>query len=286
MREKNIEGCTTRQCFRSVSLIRTIECSPRYQHKFYPLEGIYDRLTHAPNRDDTGRRRVLLKLSGEVFGGGEVGISTGVVRNIAQQIAATVGKVETSIVIGGGNFFRGAELSQAGMDRSRADYMGMLGTVMNSLALQDFLEQEGIDTRVQSAITMPQVAETYIPRRAIRHMQKDRVVIFGAGAGLPYFSTDTVAAQRALEIHADEVLVAKNGVDGIYTADPNKDPQAERLYNLTYDEAMQRNIRVLDQTAFSLCRDNNVTMRVFGMQGEGNVTRAILGEKMGTLVTR
>jgi len=190
------------------------------------------------------------------------------------------------VVIGGGNFFRGAELSQAGMDRSRADYMGMLGTVMNSLALQDFLEQEGIDTRVQSAITMPQVAETYIPRRAIRHMQKDRVVIFGAGAGLPYFSTDTVAAQRALEIHADEVLVAKNGVDGIYTADPNKDPNAERLYNLTYDEAMQRNIRVLDQTAFSLCRDNNVTMRVFGMQGEDNVTRAIKGEKMGTLVTR
>ena len=221
-----------------------------------------DSHTHPIHRDDTGRRRVLLKLSGEVFGGGEVGISTGVVRNIAQQIAATVGKVETSIVIGGGNFFRGAELSQAGMDRSRADYMGMLGTVMNSLALQDFLEQEGIDTRVQSAITMPQVAETYIPRRAIRHMQKDRVVIFGAGAGLPYFSTDTVAAQRALEI------------------------QAERLYNLTYDEAMQRNIRVLDQTAFSLCRDNNVTMRVFGMQGEGNVTRAILGEKMGTLVTR
>ena len=232
------------------------------------------------------RRRVLLKLSGEVFGGGEVGISTEVVRNIARQIAATVGEVETSIVIGGGNFFRGAELSQAGMDRSRADYMGMLGTVMNSLALQDFLEQEGSDTRVQSAITMPQVAETYIPRRAIRHMQKDRVVIFGAGAGLPYFSTDTVAAQRALEIHADEVLVAKNGVDGIYTADPNKDPNAERLYNLTYDEAMQRNIRVLDQTAFSLCRDNNVTMRVFGMQGEDNVTRAIKGEKMGTLVTR
>ena len=151
------------------------------------------------HRDETGRRRVLLKLSGEVFGGGEVGISTEVVRSIAKQIAATVGEVETSIVIGGGNFFRGAELSQAGMDRSRADYMGMLGTVMNSLALQDFLEQEGIDTRVQSAITMPQVAETYIPRRAIRHMQKDRVVIFGAGAGLPYFSTDTVAAQRALE---------------------------------------------------------------------------------------
>lgn len=244
-----------------------------------------DAPTPAIHRDDTGRRRVLLKLSGEVFGGGQVGISTEVIRGVAEQIAATVGQVETSIVIGGGNFFRGAELSQAGMDRSRADYMGMLGTVMNSLALQDFLEQAGIDTRVQSAITMPQVAETYIPRRAIRHMQKDRVVIFGAGAGLPYFSTDTVAAQRALEIHADEVLVAKNGVDGIYTADPNKDPEAERLYHLTYDEALQRNIRVMDQTAFSLCKDNNVAMRVFGMQGEGNVTRAILGEEMGTLVT-
>lgn len=244
-----------------------------------------DAPTPAIHRDDTGRRRVLLKLSGEVFGGGQVGISTEVIRGVAEQIAATVGQVETSIVIGGGNFFRGAELSQAGMDRSRADYMGMLGTVMNSLALQDFLEQAGIDTRVQSAITMPQVAETYIPRRAIRHMQKDRVVIFGAGAGLPYFSTDTVAAQRALEIHADEVLVAKNGVDGIYTADPNKDPDAERLYHLTYDEALQRNIRVMDQTAFSLCKDNNVAMRVFGMQGEGNVSRAILGEEMGTLVT-
>ncbi|MDO4897871.1 MAG: UMP kinase [Rothia sp. (in: high G+C Gram-positive bacteria)] len=237
------------------------------------------------HKDDTGRRRVLLKLSGEVFGGGQVGISTEVVRGIAEQIASTVGKVEVAVVVGGGNFFRGAELSEAGMDRSRADNIGMLGTVMNSLALQDFLEQAGIDTRVQSAISMQQVAENYIPRRAIRHMQKDRVVIFGAGAGLPYFSTDTVSAQRALEIHADEVLVAKNGVDGIYTSDPNKDPDAKRLYHLTYDEAMQRNIRVMDQTAFSLCRDNNVTMRVFGMQGEGNVARAILGEEIGTLVT-
>ncbi|WP_237208240.1 UMP kinase [Rothia nasimurium] len=237
------------------------------------------------HRDDTGRRRVLLKLSGEVFGGGQVGISTEVVRGIAEQIASTIGKVEVAVVVGGGNFFRGAELSEAGMDRSRADNIGMLGTVMNSLALQDFLEQAGIDTRVQSAISMQQVAENYIPRRAIRHMQKDRVVIFGAGAGLPYFSTDTVSAQRALEIHADEVLVAKNGVDGIYTADPNKDPNAERLYQLTYDEALKRNIRVMDQTAFSLCKDNNVTMRVFGMQGEGNVARAILGEEIGTLVT-
>ncbi|MDY3049973.1 MAG: UMP kinase [Rothia sp. (in: high G+C Gram-positive bacteria)] len=237
------------------------------------------------HHDATGRRRVLLKLSGEVFGGGEVGISTEVVRGIAEQIASTIGQVEVAVVVGGGNFFRGAELSEAGMDRSRADNIGMLGTVMNSLALQDFLEQAGIDTRVQSAISMQQVAENYIPRRAIRHMQKDRVVIFGAGAGLPYFSTDTVSAQRALEIHADEVLVAKNGVDGIYTADPNKDPQAERLYQLTYDEALKRNIRVMDQTAFSLCKDNNVTMRVFGMQGEGNVARAILGDQIGTLVT-
>ncbi|MFW0119699.1 UMP kinase [Rothia sp. P5764] len=237
------------------------------------------------HKDDTGRRRVLLKLSGEVFGGGEVGISTEVVRGIAEQIASTIGKVEVAVVVGGGNFFRGAELSEAGMDRSRADNIGMLGTVMNSLALQDFLEQAGIDTRVQSAISMQQVAENYIPRRAIRHMQKDRVVIFGAGAGLPYFSTDTVSAQRALEIHADEVLVAKNGVDGIYTADPKKDPAAERLSKLTYDEALLRNIRVMDQTAFSLCKDNKVTMRVFGMQGEGNVARAILGEEIGTLVT-
>lgn len=241
--------------------------------------------TRTIHRDDTGRRRVLLKLSGEVFGGGEVGISTEVVRGIAEQIASTIGQVEVAVVVGGGNFFRGAELSEAGMDRSRADNIGMLGTVMNSLALQDFLEQAGIDTRVQSAISMQQVAENYIPRRAIRHMQKDRVVIFGAGAGLPYFSTDTVSAQRALEIHADEVLVAKNGVDGIYTADPNKDPNAERLYKLTYNEALKRNIRVMDQTAFSLCKDNNVTMRVFGMQGEGNVARAILGEEIGTLVT-
>lgn len=231
------------------------------------------------------RRRVLLKLSGEVFGGGRVGIDTGVVRRIAEQIASTVGQAETAIVVGGGNFFRGAELSVAGMDRSRADYMGMLGTVMNSLALQDFLEQAGVETRVQSAIQMAQVAENYIPRRAIRHLEKDRVVIFGAGAGLPYFSTDTVAAQRALEVHADEVLVAKNGVDGVYTADPKTNSDAKRLHHLTYDEALQRDIRVMDQTAFSLCRDNDVTMRVFGMEGEGNVASAILGEQIGTLVT-
>jgi uridylate kinase len=229
---------------------------------------------------------VVLKLSGEVFGGGAVGVDPDVVATMARQIAGVARDgVQVAVVVGGGNFFRGAELSQSGMDRSRADYMGMLGTVMNCLALQDFLEQAGVDTRVQSAITMGQVAEAYIPRRAIRHMEKGRVVIFGAGAGLPYFSTDTVAAQRALEVHADVVLMAKNGVDGVYTADPKKDPAAEKLDSLTYDDAMRRNIRVMDQTAFSLCKDNKLAMVVFGMEGEGNVSRAILGEKIGTFVS-
>ena len=181
--------------------------------------------------------------------------------------------------------FRGAELSENGMDRRRADYMGMLGTVMNCLALQDFLIQAGVTTRVQSAIHMEQVAESYIPLRAIRHMQKGRVVIFGAGTGLPYFSTDTVAAQRALEVGADEVLMAKSGVDGVYTADPKKDPTAERLTHLTYDEALLRNIRVMDLTAMTMCKDNDLDMRVFGMEGPGNVTRALLGEPIGTTVT-
>jgi len=235
--------------------------------------------------ENTGRRRVLLKLSGEAFGGGQLGVNPDVVSQIAQEIAAAVDRVEISIVVGGGNFFRGAELSQRGMDRGRADYMGMLGTVMNALALQDFLEQAGAATRVQSAISMTQVAEPYIPRRAERHMEKGRIVIFGAGAGLPYFSTDTVAAQRALEIGADEVLVAKNGVDGVYTADPKKDAGAVKLDTVTYSDALQRGLKVVDSTAFSLCMDNGIDMRVFGMEPSGNVTRALLGESIGTLVT-
>lgn len=233
----------------------------------------------------TGRRRVLLKLSGEAFGGGQLGVNPDVVGQMAREIAAAVDRVEIAVVVGGGNFFRGAELSQRGMDRGRADYMGMLGTVMNALALQDFLEQAGAATRVQSAISMTQVAEPYIPRRAERHLEKGRVVIFGAGAGLPYFSTDTVAAQRALEISAVEVLVAKNGVDGVYTADPKKDPSATKIDRITYLDALQRGLKVVDSTAFSLCMDNGMDMRVFGMEPEGNVTRALLGESIGTVVT-
>jgi uridylate kinase len=231
------------------------------------------------------KRRVLLKLSGEAFGGGTLGVNPDIVAEMAREIAEGAKHAEVAIVVGGGNFFRGAELSQRGMDRSRADYMGMLGTVMNALALQDFLEQAGVDTRVQSAITMSQVTEPYIPLRAIRHLEKGRVVIFGAGAGLPYFSTDTVAAQRALEIKADEVLVAKNGVDGVYSADPNKDSNAKKLEQITYQEALVKGLKVVDATAFSLCMDNKMPMRVFGMQGKSNVTDAIKGKKIGTFVT-
>lgn len=230
-------------------------------------------------------RRVLLKLSGETFGGGQLGVNPDVVSAIAREIADAVNAdIEVAVVVGGGNFFRGAELSQRGMDRGRADYMGMLGTVMNALALQDFLEQAGVSSRVQSAITMTQVAEQYIPLRAIRHLEKGRVVIFGAGAGLPYFSTDTVAAQRALEVRADEVLVAKNGVDAVYTADPKVDPSAKRLDEISYDDALKQGLKVVDSTAFSLCMDNQMPMRVFGMETQGNITAALRGEKLGTLV--
>jgi uridylate kinase len=231
-------------------------------------------------------RRVVLKLSGEVFGGGAVGVDPNVVHDIARQVATVVRRgVQVAVVVGGGNFFRGAELQRSGMDRARADYMGMLGTVMNCLALQDFLEKEGIETRVQTAIHMAQVAEPYIPRRAIRHLEKGRVVIFGAGAGMPYFSTDTVAAQRALEIHADAVLMSKNGVDGVYTADPRTDPTALKLDTVTFDEALRRGLRVVDAAAFSLCMDNRLPMVVFAAEGADTIVRAVSGEKIGTLIT-
>ncbi|WP_137876328.1 UMP kinase [Rhodococcus sp. Q] len=241
------------------------------------------------SQSDTGSRRdgftrVLLKLGGEMFGGGEVGLDPDVVQTVARQIRGVVESgVQVAVVIGGGNFFRGAELQQRGMDRARSDYMGMLGTVMNCLALQDFLEKEGIDTRVQTAITMGQVAEPYLPLRARRHLEKGRVVIFGAGMGMPYFSTDTTAAQRALEIGADVVLMAK-AVDGVYTADPRLDPTATMYTEISHREVIEQGLKVADATAFSLCMDNQMPIMVFNLLTEGNIARAVSGEKIGTLV--
>ena len=234
-----------------------------------------------------GYKRVLLKLSGEVFGGAAgIGVDPDVVHDIASQIADVVrAGTEVGIVVGGGNYFRGAELQQRGMDRARADYMGMLGTVMICLALQDFLEKEGIDTRVQTAITMGQVAEPYIPRRAIRHLEKGRVVIFGAGAGMPFFTTDTVAAQRALEVGAKALLLAKSGVDGVYSADPRKDATATKYDSISYDEVLSKSLAVADAAAFSLCRENKLPIVVFDLKDKGNIGRAVRGESIGTLVS-
>lgn len=230
-------------------------------------------------------KRVLLKLSGEAFaGGGGLGVDPDVVADIAQQVANVVKNgTQVAVVIGGGNYFRGAQLSERGMERSRADYIGMLGTVMNCLALQDFLEKISVDTRVQTAITMGQVAEAYVPRRAVRHLEKGRVVIFGAGLGVPFFSTDTTAAQRALEIGAEVVLMAK-GVDGVYSDDPRKNPKAEKYEKLTYDEVLQKDLKVADATAISLCRDNNLPILVFNLLENGNIKRAVNGEKIGTII--
>ena len=235
----------------------------------------------------TGYKRVLLKLSGEVFGGAKgIGVDPDVVHDIAEQIAEVVrGGTQIAIVVGGGNYFRGAELQQRGMDRARADYMGMLGTVMNCLALQDFLEKEGIDTRVQTAIAMGQVAEPYIPRRSIRHLEKGRVVIFGAGAGMPFFTTDTVAAQRALVIGSEALLLAKSGVDGIYSADPKKDPSATKYDSISFDDVIAKSLAVADAAAFSLCRENKLPIVVFDLKNKGNIARAVRGDAIGTLVS-
>jgi uridylate kinase len=230
--------------------------------------------------------RVLLKLSGEAFaGGGTMGVSPETVRGIAANIAEVVrGGTQVAVVVGGGNYFRGAELTEQGLERSRADYMGMLGTVINCLALQDFLEKQGIDTRVQTAIAMGQVAEPYVPRRAIRHLEKGRVVIFGAGLGVPFFSTDTCAAQRALEISAQVVLMAKQ-VDGVYDDDPRKNPAAVRFDALSYAEVLERRLKVADATAISLCMDNKLPIVVFNLRTRGNLRRVIMGEAVGTTVT-
>ena len=229
---------------------------------------------------------MVVKLSGALFAGREsLGISPDVVAHLALEIAeARAQDVQIAAVVGGGNMFRGAALAERGIDRARADYMGMLSTVINALALQDALEQRGIDTRVQTAITMGQVAEPYIPRRAIRHLEKGRVVIFGAGLGAPFFSTDTAAAQRALEIGA-QALLKGTKVDGVYDADPRTNPGATRFTHLDYGEYLSRGLKVMDATAVSLCRDNKLPIVVFELMEPGNVVRAVRGEPIGTLVS-
>jgi uridylate kinase len=230
-------------------------------------------------------KRVLLKLSGEaLMGAAGFGVDPDVLESLAKQIKhVSTGGTEIAIVVGGGNIFRGMKASSAGMDRAQADYMGMLATVMNALALQDSLERHGVYTRVMSAIAMQAVAEPYIRRRAIRHMEKGRVVIFAAGTGNPYFTTDTTAALRALEIDADCVMKATQ-VDGVYDADPKTHPDAVRFDELTYIDVLNRGLQVMDSTAISLCMDNELPILVFNMQVEGNIERALKGEPVGTLV--
>jgi len=230
-------------------------------------------------------KRILLKLSGEALAGEQgYGIDPAVINGIAAEIkeVSDLG-VEVALVIGGGNIFRGVAASSKGMDRASADYMGMLATVMNSLAMQDALEKQGVITRVQSAIDMQQIAEPYIRRRAVRHLEKGRVVIFSAGTGNPYFTTDTAASLRAMEIHADVILKATK-VDGIYSADPNKDKNAIKLATLTYLEVLQKGLQVMDATATSLCMDNNLPMIIFDMTCRDNIKKVVLGERIGTIV--
>lgn len=233
-----------------------------------------------------GWKRVLLKLSGEALaGGGGLGVDPDVVDSIAAQIKDVVnGGTEVCIVIGGGNYFRGAQLQERGMERARADYIGMLGTVMNCLALQDFLERRGVATRVQTAISMGQVAENYIPRRAVRHLEKGRVVIFGAGLGQPFFSTDSAAVQRALENDCEVVLMAKS-IDGIYDADPRTNADAKRYQQVSYDEVLAKDLKVADASAIGLARENDLPIVVFDLTVSGNIARAVKGERIGTLVS-
>ena len=231
-------------------------------------------------------KRVVLKLSGEALAGEDgFGINPAVIKSIAEQVKEVAElDVEVAVVVGGGNIWRGKIGSEMGMDRANADYMGMLATVMNSLALQDSLDQLGIETRVQTSIEMRQVAEPYIRRRAIRHLEKKRVVIFAAGTGNPYFSTDTTAALRAAEIEADVILMAKNNVDGVYNADPVKDKTAVKYDELSYLDVIKDGLEVMDSTASSLCMDNDIQLIVFSIMEKGNIKRAVLGETLGTIV--
>ncbi len=245
----------------------------------------------APDRPGDGRRpvfrRVLLKLSGEaLLGEREHGADPDRIRTIASAVQRLTDlAVEPAIVVGGGNIYRGLRGAAAGMDRATGDYMGMLATVLNALALQDALEKLGADTRVQSAITISEVAEPYIRRRAIRHLEKGRVVIFAAGTGNPFFTTDTAAALRALEIHAEAILMAKNGVEGVYSADPRNDPGARFLPEITHREAIEQRLGVMDSTALSLCMDNGLPIYVFNMDDERNIDRIVCGERVGTVVS-
>jgi uridylate kinase len=231
-------------------------------------------------------QRILLKLSGEALMGSlDYGIDGEKVHAIARQIKRVHDRdVEIAVVLGAGNIYRGLAGAAGGMDRATADYMGMLAIVLNALTLQDALEKLGVDTRVQSAITVAEVAEPYIRRRAMRHLEKGRVVIFAAGTGNPFFTSDTAAALRALEIHADAILMAKNGIEGVYTADPKTDPAAEFIPEITHMDALQRGLKVMDSTALSLCMDNGTPIHVFNMDDEDNIDRIVSGERVGTLV--
>lgn len=232
-------------------------------------------------------KRVLLKLSGEALSGNEKNFDNEVLHSLALEIkeALDLG-IEIAVVVGGGNFIRGKTLAEIGMDRVQGDYMGMLATIINALAIQASLEAVGIDTRVQTSIEMEKVAEPFIQRRAIRHLEKGRVVIFGGGTGSPYFSTDTTAALRASEIRADVILMAKNGVDGVYSADPKKDPAAVKYDHLTYMDLLNQGLQVMDSTATSMCMDNNMELMVFNMNEKGNIVRAMKGEKIGTIINK
>jgi uridylate kinase len=232
-------------------------------------------------------KRIILKFSGEALvRPGEFGIDPDIVNKLARDIADVQRHpgVELAVVIGGGNIWRGMSASTRGMDRATADYMGMLATVLNALAVQDALEQLEVETRVQTAVDMHQIAEPFIRRRAIRHMEKGRVVILAAGTGNPYFTTDTAAALRAAELGAEVILMAKNGVDGVYSADPKKDKEARRYERLSYQDVLERNLQVMDAAAVALCRDNDLPIIVFDVQRDGNIQRAARGEEVGTLI--
>ena len=232
-------------------------------------------------------KRVLLKLSGEALSGKEKNFDPEVLKSLATEIreAQQLG-VEIAIVVGGGNFIRGKTVADIGIDRVQGDYMGMLATIINALAIQSALEGVGVDTRVQTSIELEKVAEPFIQRRAIRHLEKGPVVLFGGGTGSPYFSTDTTAALRASEIKADVILMAKNGVDGVYSADPKKDPNATRYEHLTYMDLLRKGLAVMDSTATSMCMDNNMELMVFNMNEPGNIVRAMKGEKIGTIINK